>query len=141
MTTQPANKLTIELEDVVRLSADGKTFVFNPTAEDSIQKLLALQERVELALAEVKTTIAEQGVAISPAFSGVRGDKVVASYRHYGQAYKLGDVSKIEPAFYVKSVSFRPNSTAIEDHFKKTGSLPTGVVVNERDKVVSLKRK
>ncbi len=135
------NQLTIDLEDVVRLEADGKTFVFNPDAEESIAKLLALQEQVENALSTIKQTIGKQGTDLSSGFTGVRGSKVQASYRHYGQPYKLdvANIGDLDPKFYSKSVTYRPNTKNIEDYQDSTGVLPTGVIVNEREKVVSIK--
>lgn len=132
------SKLTIDLDDIVKLSSDGKGFVFNPDAEESILKLLELRNNVDKAITDIKKEIATQGVKINPGFSGVRGSKIQASYRHYGQTYKIVDPTKAN-LFVTKSVTYRPIATAIEDHVDQYGKLPDGIVVNEREKVISLK--
>lgn len=131
--------LTIELDDIVKLSSDGKTFVFNQEAEESVAQLLELQEKVERAIQDVKREIASQGSMINPGFSGVRGSRIHASYRHYGQPYKIGDILDVPTDCYTKVESYRINTTAIENYIDAKGKIPPGIIVNKREKVVSLK--
>lgn len=136
------SKLVLELKDVLKLESDGKTFVFNPKAEDSIHELMKLKEQVEKALETVQTAIAEQGVKLNKDFSGVRGSKVKVSYRLYGQPYKLEAkdvVKEVDKRFYKESVTYRPDSEGIKDYLSEHKKLPKGVVENKREKQVSIK--
>lgn len=136
------SKLTIDLENVVKLASDGKTFALNPDAEESIVKLLELQEKVEHAISVVKASIAEQGTNLNQGFSGVRGSRIQASYRNYGQVYSFehSDASGVDPSYYTKSITYRPNTKSIEDYQDSHGALPPGIVLNEgRKKSVSIK--
>lgn len=135
-------KLTIELKDLISLGEDGKTFFFNPKAEASIAQLLQLQAKVEETIQKVKKSIAEEGLKETPAFNGVRGSKVRASYRPFGAAYKITakDVEKtLSPDLFNKSITYRPNTEGINAYVETKGGLPSGIDRVEREKQIVFK--
>jgi hypothetical protein len=133
------SKIQIDLEDVVRLEADGKTFVFNPDAEDSIDKLFQLKNQIEDAIQNIASEIKKQGEDINPNFKGVRGTKIQASNRYYGSEFKLDpavEPTDIDPKYVTKSVRYMPNTEALKS---LPSPLPKGIIKIKREKQISIK--
>ena len=134
-------KIEVELGNIIKLEADGKTFVFNPDAEDSIEKLFIAKEKIERAIENISQEIKKQGEALNPNFGGVRGDKVQASNRFYGSEYRLDpdvEPSEIDQKYVNKSVRYTPNTSELKT---LTGDLPNGIIKIRREKQISIKLK
>ena len=132
-------KIEVDLENIVKLEADGKTFVFNPDAEDSIEKLFRTQAAIEKALDNIAKEVKKQGEAINPNFKGVRGTKIQASNRFYGSEFRLDpeiDPSEIDPKYVNKSVRYTPNTEELKS---LPNPLPKGIIKIRREKQISLK--
>ena len=132
-------KIEVDLENIVKLEADGKTFVFNPDAEDSIEKLFKTQAAIENAIQNIASEIKKQGEAINPNFKGVRGTKIQASNRFYGSEFRLDpavDPESINPKYVNKSVRYTPNTEELKS---LPNPLPKGIIKIKREKQISLK--
>jgi hypothetical protein len=132
-------KLTIDLKDIVKLAADGQTFVMNPDAEKSIVSLLEAQANIEQAIETIKQKIVEQGTAINENFTGVRGGRIQASYRPYGAEYAIEAEIVINPAFVERKTTNSLKTDAVKEYVKENGITPIGIKRVERKKTLSIK--
>ncbi len=133
--------LTIDTDKIVKLKQDGKKFLLEAESEEAIVELLKIQEDIALAISEMKETVVEKGLELSPDFTGVRGDRVRVMYRYYGSPYKLDStmLNSIDERFYTKSVRYSPNSKEVDKFAKEAKKLPLGIVPNvDRAKQVSV---
>ena len=137
-------KLTINLDDLVKLTKDGSKIILDPQAEESILKLLKAQAQIEKALEELKSKIAEEGLKHDESFKSVESDKVRIWYRFYGGRYEIdkGRLEEIPESLYKKTIRYYPNAKAIDEYTAQGDKdLPLGIIEKERAKKLSIKIK
>lgn len=133
-------KIIIDTDEVHGLVEQGGKFVFKKEAELALVDLLTLKEFIEEKISEAKENIANAGTSINPNFRGVIGDSVKAIYRVYGEKYGYEATHKEsleEREFLKKSENYKVDSKRVDEYFAKTGKLPEGVHLKERQKVIS----
>lgn len=135
-------KITIDTDEVKKLTTDSKNILLSPEAENSILALLDIQEQIELAIDEAKKSIEEEALKLNPNFSSVKSDKVKVFYRAYGARFLI-DESKLEQLpvdFYTKVTKISANTKAIEKYEKENETVPDGVIETERKKSISISK-
>src|SRR3990167_7815252 len=122
-------KITIDTDEVKKLTTDSKNILFSAEAENSILTLLDMQEQIELAIDEAKKSIEEEALKLNPNFSSVKSDKVKVFYRAYGARFLI-DESKLKQLpsdFYTAVTKISANTKAIEKYEKENEKIPDGV--------------
>ena len=135
-------KITIDTDEVKKLTADAKNILLSAEAENSILALLDMQEQIELAIDEAKKSIEEEALKINPNFSSVKSDKVKVFYRAYGARFLI-DESKLKQLpidFYTKVTKISANAKAIERYEKENETILDGVIETERKKSISISK-
>lgn len=132
-------KISIDLsKDIVKLAADGKTFLVEPEAEKSILAIMRLKARCEAALESIGHSIGQQGEKLSSGFSGVQGDALRVGYRTYGAKYGFdGSVAPEQifdefPMWVNKKVTY-----SIAEAGSALKPIPKGIQLNVRKKKAS----
>jgi len=132
-------EITIKVDELNQLVQEGGKFLFRKEAEDSLIKLLEWQERIESMIKEVKLAIEKAGLSISKDFKGVIGSKVKAIYRAYGERYEYDKSKTSELGEFLKTITFhKVDSDRVDLHFEKTGKIPDGIRLKDRQPVISL---
>jgi hypothetical protein len=137
--------MTIDIENLTQLVAKADEIVFSPEGEETLLKLLELQEQIEAAIDEAKKKIEETALKANPNFSSVQGSKVKAYYRSFGTKYHA-DENTIDEApkelYTVETkVTFKIDSAAVDAWIEKNGSTPKGIIPANRTKVISIQKK
>jgi hypothetical protein len=137
-------KLTIDLDSLVKLTKDGSKIVLEPSAEESIIKLLKLQHKVETAIEKLKEEIASEGLKHDPNFKSVESDKLRIWYKFYGSRFEIDPnrIDEIPESLYREQKRYYPITKAI-DEWTAQGEkdLPMGIVERERAKKLSIQSK
>lgn len=137
-------KLTIDLDDLVKLKEEGSKIILDPEAEQSILKLLKAQAKIEKALDELKEKIAEEGLKHDKNFKSVESDNVRIWYRYYGGKYTVDKnrINEIPKDLYKEKTRYYPNTKAIEEYTAQGDKdLPLGIIERDRSKKLSIKPK
>lgn len=133
--------ITIDTDDIVITAKDGGKFVFNKNAEDKLEKLLEIKDKLDNVIEQVKGNLETNGLKLNPDFSGVRGDKIKVEYRAFGALYKLVDPKKASLDFYKTKTTYSLNtdlvSAYVENH---DGKLPDGIEKVKRQKKISISK-
>lgn len=133
--------ITIDTDDIVITAKDGGKFVFDKTAEDKLEKLLEIKDKLDNVIEQVKSNLETNGLKLNPDFSGVRGDKIKVEYRAFGALYKLVDPKNASPDFYKTKTTYSLNTELVlayaENH---DGKLPDGIEKVKRQKKISISR-
>lgn len=132
-------KLTIDTDEIRALAREGDKFIFKKEAEKGILELLEVQKQVNEAVETLKMAIAEAGCKIDPSFSGVRGEKVNAVFRFYGEKYEYDWTKKEElKPFLNEKTYFKVDSDKVDGYLEQVGELPDGIKLKDRSKKLSL---
>lgn len=131
--------ITIDPQEIKVFAEEGGKFVFKPTAEENLYKLLTLQKMVDDLVEQVKEKIAEAGMQIDPGFKGVKGEKVKALFRSYGTKYdydksKTGDLQ----TFLKERTYYSVDGPKVDKYIETVGEIPDGIIEKSRDKKLSL---
>lgn len=122
----------------------GKIYI-GPEGEDTLVKLLELQEQVERAIQTVKDVLVVEGAAVNPNFTSIQGDRVKIYYRSYGQRYYIDDLNKnLAPKeLYTEEmkVTYKIDSTAVEKWVNEHNGMPAGIIEVDRPKTLSISLK
>lgn len=137
-------KLTIDLDNLAKLTQDGSKIILEPSAEESIIKLLKLQHKVETAIENLKEAIAKEGSKYDPNFKSVESDKLRIWYKYYGSRYEIDPnrIEEIPESLYREQKRYYPIAKAI-DEWTAQGEkdLPLGIMERERAKKLSIQSK
>lgn len=134
-------KLTIDLDDLVKLTKDGSKIILDPSAEEGIIKLLEAQKKIEEAVEELKAKIAEEGLKHDPNFKSVESDKIRIWYRYYGGRFQIdeGRINEIPESLYKVTKKYYPITKAIDEWTAQGDKdLPLGIIERERSKKLSI---
>lgn len=133
--------ITIDTDDIVITANDGGKFVFDKTAEDKLEKLLEIKDKLDNVIEQVKSNLETNGLKLSPDFSGVRGDKIKVEYRAFGALYKLVDPKNASPDFYKTKTTYSLNTELVSAYAENhDGKLPDGIEKVKRQKKISISR-
>lgn len=133
--------ITIDTDDIVITAKDGGKFVFDKTAEDKLEKLLEIKDKLDNVIEQVKSNLETNGLKLNPDFSGVRGDKIKVEYRAFGALYKLVDPKNASPDFYKTKTAYSLNTELVSAYAENhDGKLPDGIEKVKRQKKISISR-
>lgn len=133
--------ITIDTDDIVITAKDGGKFVFDKTAEDKLEKLLEIKDKLDNVIEQVKSNLETNGLKLSPDFSGVRGDKIKVEYRAFGTLYKLVDPKNASPDFYKTKTTYSLNTELVSAYAENhDGKLPDGIEKVKRQKKISISK-
>lgn len=133
--------ITIDTDDIVITAKDGGKFVFDKTAEDKLEKLLEIEDKLDNVIEQVKSNLETNGLELNPDFSGVRGDKIKVEYRAFGALYKLVDPKNASPDFYKTKTTYSLNTELVSAYAENhDGKLPDGIEKVKRQKKISISR-
>lgn len=133
--------ITIDTDDIVITAKDGGKFVFDKTAEDKLEKLLEIKDKLDNVIEQVKSNLETNGLKLNPDFSGVRGDKIKVEYRAFGALYKLVDPKNASPDFYKTKTTYSLNTELVSAYTENhDGKLPDGIEKVKRQKKISISR-
>ena len=133
--------ITIDTDDIVITAKDGGKFVFDKTAEDKLEKLLEIKDKLDNVIEQVKSNLETNGLKLSPDFSGVRGDKIKVEYRAFGALYKLVDPKNASLDFYKTKTTYSLNTELVSAYAENhDGKLPDGIEKVKRQKKISISR-
>ena len=133
------NIIKINPNDIEILAEEGDKFIFKPSAEEALVKLLELQKYINEVVENVKNNIAEAGQSINPNFKGVIGDKVRCIYRSYGAKYKYDWAKRLQAMpFLIEKTSYSVDSKKVEDYLKEVKELPEGILDANRTNQLSI---
>lgn len=133
-------KLTIDTDNLVKLTKNGSQIILEPTAEEAIIKLLEVQHKVESALEELKEQIAEEGIKYDPNFKSVESDNLRIWYRFYGSKYSIdaGRIGELPKHLYSEKKRYYPNAGEVDKYVEEHGELPLAIIERERSKKLSI---
>ena len=136
-------KLTIDTDNLIKLTKNGSEIILEPTAEEAIIKLLEVQHKVESALEELKEKIAEEGIKYDPNFKSVESDNLRIWYRYYGGRFSIdeGRLAEIPEELYKVKKRYYPETKAIDNWVDEGKELPLGIVERDRTKKLSIDTK
>jgi len=133
--------ITIDTDDIVITAKDGGKFVFDKTAEDKLEKLLEIKDKLDNVIEQVKSNLETDGLKLNPDFSVVRGDKIKVEYRAFGALYKLVDPKNASPDFYKTKTTYSLNTELVSAYAENhDGKLPDGIEKVKRQKKISISR-
>jgi hypothetical protein len=133
--------ITIDTDDIIITAKDGGKFVFDKTAEDKLEKLLEIKDKLDNVIEQVKSNLETNGLKLNPDFSGVRGDKIKVEYRAFGALYKLVDPKNASPDFYKTKTTYSLNTELVSAYAENhDGKLPDGIEKVKRQKKISISR-
>lgn len=133
--------ITIDTDDIVITAKDGGKFVFDKNAEDKLEKLLEIKDKLDNVIEQVKSNLETNGLKLNPDFSGVRGDKIKVEYRAFGALYKLVDPKNASPDFYKTKTTYSLNTELVSAYTENhDGKLPDGIEKVKRQKKISISR-
>jgi hypothetical protein len=133
--------ITIDTDDIVITAKDGGKFVFDKNAEDKLEKLLEIKDKLDNVIEQVKSNLETNGLKLNPDFSGVRGDKIKVEYRAFGALYKLVDPKNASPDFYKTETTYSLNTELVSAYAENhDGKLPDGIEKVKRQKKISISR-
>lgn len=133
--------ITIDTDDIVITAKDGGKFVFDKNAEDKLEKLLEIKDKLDNVIEQVKSNLETNGLKLNPDFSGVRGDKIKVEYRAFGALYKLVNPKNASPDFYKTKTTYSLNTELVSAYAENhDGKLPDGIEKVKRQKKISISR-
>lgn len=137
------NQLVINYENIELLVAGAKAVTMNPRGEELLMKLLELQAKVDEAVKQCKSVLQVAIQEVDPDLTSISSDNLKVMYRVYGAKYGLNEmlIDQLDPKFYTAKTVYSPNSVEIEKEIKINGNLPNGIIINDRQKTVSISLK
>lgn len=134
-------KITLDSEEITRLCETAEGFVLDAGAEESLCKLLEVQESVNALVEKVKESIVEKALAIDSDFTSITGDRLKAEYRAYGAEFTIDDIDAIDRTFLNVKEKVELDVARVKEYERLTGELPKGVIRKERKRTLTIKRK
>lgn len=127
--------ITIDLKPMSMIVEEGGRFLFDPRAEDALQKWLDFLQRVEETKERVKEHLGEE--MRKKKIIKIEGQNVKVSRRYFGERYEITDRNLALAQGFAKEVTkTNADGKAIEEYAKTTGELPEGVKLRERTESV-----
>jgi len=134
------NELTIRYTDLELLVQGSKSITIHPQGEQLLIQLLELKEKVDKAIEDAKSILKVAIEEVDPDLTSISSDNVKVMHRVYGLKYSLDNnlIDQLDPKFVKKKVSYSPNTKEIDNEIGTNGTIPNGVIINDRNKTVSI---
>lgn len=131
-------RLQVDTDQLNELVSTADAILLTKDGEDTILKLLEIQNQVEEAIKQAKANIEKKALEIDPNFMSVQGDRIKVAYRAYGTRYMIDEshLKDLPENLYKKVIKVYPDTKAIDDLANKTGMLPIGIVEPSRPKQI-----
>lgn len=134
-----SNQIIIDPDKIPEFVKEGSSLVFKPKAEQSILKIFEIRDKCNKALELIEKKIEEAGTSLNNNFLGVKGEKIRAIRRAYGEKYSYDRLNLEKAKPFLKEIkSLKPDTTKIENYLEKNKKAPEGIIINEREKVTKL---
>jgi len=133
--------ILLDSDQIAELCKTSEGFALDQSAEESLVKLLDIQEQINKFVEEVKTKIVENASKLEPDFTSISGDKIKLEYRASGAEFEIEDENLVEEMFMTKTVRMGVNTKEVRHFMELTGALPNGIKQRERKKTLIIKRK
>ena len=133
--------IKIDPKEIQILAEEGGKFLFKPTAEASLEKLLDTQEMINEAVEGVLKGIKEAGEKVNPDFKGVKGEKIDLIKRQYGSRYTYKKAKTGSLGAFLKNKNYDyVNAEAVDKYLEELGELPDGITEKDREYKMSIRR-
>jgi len=134
------NELTIRYTDLELLVQGSKSITIHPQGEQLLIQLLELKEKVDKAIEDAKSILKVAIEEVDPDLTSISSDNIKVMHRVYGLKYSLDSnlVDQLDEKFVNRKVSYSPNTKEIDKEIDTNGSIPNGVIINDRNKTVSI---
>lgn len=119
-------RVTIETQNVERLSTEGENIFLSPEAESEILKLLAMKDLIEKVEADLKERLLAKAKELNPNFKKLVSDNLRIYARSYGAKYYVDEsqIEMIPEDLYKTEVEVvADNKTPVSDLIEKVKSL------------------
>lgn len=133
--------ITLDSDQIAKLCQTAEGFALDAQAEDSLCKLLDIQDRINKFVDEVKSKIVESATKLDSDFTSLSGDRLKLEYRASGAEFDLEDHATVEEMFITRTERMGVNAEAVRGFVAEHGYLPAGVIVRKRKKTLVIKRK
>lgn len=133
-------ELTIRYTDLELLVQGSKSITIHPQGEQLLMQLLELKEKVDKAIEDAKSILKVAIEEVDPDLTSISSDNVKVMHRVYGMKYSLDSnlIDQLDEKFVNRKVSYSPNTKEIDKEIETNGSIPNGVIINDRNKTVSI---
>lgn len=135
------SKITLDSDQIAKLCQTAEGFALDAQAEDSLCKLLDIQDQINKFVDEVKNKIVENATKLDSDFTSLSGDRLKLEYRASGAEFDLEDHATVEEMFITRTERMGVNAEAVRGFVAEHGYLPAGVIVRKRKKTLVIKRK
>lgn len=134
--------ILLDSDQIAELCKTSEGFALDQSAEESLVKLLDIQDQINKFVEEVKTKIAENASKVEPDFTSISGDRVKLEYRSFGAEFEMENEDLVDTMFKnYKPPKAEIDTKAVKEYLKLTGNLPLGIKQRERKKTLIIKRK
>lgn len=133
--------ITLDSDQIAKLCQTAEGFALDAQAEDSLCKLLDIQDQINKFVDEVKSKIVESATKLDSDFTSLSGDRLKLEYRASGAEFDLEDHATVEEMFITRTERMGVNAEAVRGFVAEHGYLPAGVIVRKRKKTLVIKRK
>lgn len=136
-----ADIITVDMAAVEKLVLEGSEIVATPEAEEALVNLLALQTKINTAVAEAKHRIEERALKLNKNFASVQGERIKVGYQFFGAQYAIDptNIDKLPKDLYKQETKYSIVTPALKKYLKENEHLPLGVVERERSKSITIK--
>lgn len=129
----------INSAEILKLEKSGENIIFDPKAEDAIDRLLEMRRELNGAIEYLESEIERQALEFNPNFTGLKGSKIKINYSASGAKFKDTGGAKIHRGkFWKKKVVWSLDSKAIEEYRNKNYKLPKGIAEVARRKTIRI---
>lgn len=134
-----SNKIIIDPDKIPEFTKDGSHLVWKPEAEQAILKIFEIRDKCNKALELIEKAIETAGMSLGENFMGVKGEKIRAIRRAYGEKYSYDRLNFEKAKPFLKEIKFlKPDIDKITEYLEKYKKAPEGIVINERKKITKL---
>lgn len=133
-------QLIIDSDEIAKICKDGSDFVLDAGAEESLARLLDIQDQIAEFVGQVKKNIETSALKLDGNFTGLKGDKLKIEYRAYGAVYDAPFPETVENTYCTSKRVYSLNTKAIEAYEQEYDGLPEGIMRKERSKQLTIKR-
>ena len=138
-------KITVDLDKLKQLTAEGENILVKPEAENALVQLLDLQQKIEEAIETAKLNIEKKALELNPNFQSVQSDRIKVYYRAYGAKYYIDEsqmhLAPRELYEVEEKVAYKIDANKVEKWIKEHDAMPAGINEVERKKSISISLK
>jgi hypothetical protein len=135
----------IDIESLSKLVSESDQIFISAEGEESLKKLLEIQEQVEKAITTAELLLEQAALTLNPNFSSITGDQIKVYYRAYGARYKIDEsfLPHIPKQLYKTLTKYSVIPDEVDKWTLENKGMPVGIIEPERKKQLkfSLKNK